>query len=245
MTFPVPEPETAVDAIKAQEVALWRQWLAERQPVQRAALFFHYTEWVRTIASVNFHRYPHVLAEWRDYLQLASIGVLQAIDRFDPAVQSSFKAYAEPYVKGAILKGLSCFAQDSKRPPDIRVMEMLPERSDDNDLYSLEEIVDAAVGLAFGHFLELGIPEQAVADNDPLSVYEGNRQFGSLLEYVDRLPERERQVVEAHYFQHLPFTEVAQLLGVSKPRVTQLHQKALSRIREWYEEDSGTPESFF
>lgn len=222
---------------QSPEAALWREWLTERLPGQRCALFFHYSDWVRTLASVNLHRYPHALADWHDYVQLASLGALNAIDRFDPAIQPSFKAFAEPYIRGSILKGLSCFTQDRKRKPDIRAMDVAPERLEESDLYSLEDIVDVAVGLAFGHFLELGIPDQAPADNDPLSIYESDRQLGSLCTYVERLPERERQVVVAHYFQHLPFTEIAGLLQVSKPRITQLHQKALSRIREWFESD--------
>lgn len=233
---------TEVPPLDAAEAALWRTWRQERRPEQRSALFFHFSDWIRTLASVNFQRYPHALAEWQDYAQLASLGALSAIDRFDPDVQPSFKAFAEPYIRGTILKGLACFTQDSKRRPDIRVQDVIPERVDEGDLYSFEEIVDVAVGLAFGHFLELGIPDQAPADNDPLSIYEGDRQLGSLRAYVDRLPEREQQVVVAHYFQHLPFTEIATLLGVSKPRVTQLHQKALGRIREWFEADADEVE---
>lgn len=228
----------AAPAPESLEAVLWSEWLRDRSLEQRCALFFHYRDWVRTLASVNFYRYPHALADWQDYVQLASLAALSAIDRFNPAVQSSFKAFAEPYIRGGILKGLSCFAQDSKRKPDIRAMDVASERLEESDFYSLEEIVDVAVGLAFGHFLELGISDQASVDNDPLSIYEGDRQLGSLYAYVERLPERERQVVVAHYFQHLPFTEIAGLLGVSKPRITQLHQKALSRIREWFEADN-------
>lgn len=231
-------------AAPAREEELWREWLQHRLPAARSALFFFYAEWVRIVASTVFSRYPHPLAEWQDYVQFASQGVLKAIDRFDPAVQPNFKPYAEAYLKGDILRGLSCFTRDSRSKPDMAAMRAQSESAESGDFYSLEEIVDVAVGLAFGHFLELGISDAAQSPSDPLSVYESGRELGALMDYVERLPEREKQVVEAHYFQHLPFSEIALLLQVSRPRVTQLHQKALDRIRQWYEADSDVPDRF-
>lgn len=235
--------EGAVIEVDATAAVLWEQWFQDRSTTSRSSLFFYYVDWVRIVASSTFSRYPHALAEWQDYVQFASVGVLKAIDRFDPMVQTNFKAFAEAYIKGEILKGVSCFAKDSKSKADFKLMASLCEKCEDSDYYGLEEIVDVAVGLAFGHFLELGVMDLSPADNDPLSIYEGDRQLGSLLAYVERLSERERQVIVAHYFQHLSFTDIADLLGVSKPRITQLHKTALKRIRHWYEEDNDAPEA--
>ncbi len=228
----------------ASETTLWDTWRRERAAATRSALFFHYADWGRIIAASTMSRHPHALAEWRDYVQLASIGMLKAIDRFDPSLGSTFKAYAEPYIRGEILKGLACYIKD--RPARAySVQDIKPEPSDGAELYSLEDLVDVAVGLAFGHFLELGIVEQPAQDNEPLAAYESTWELGALMGYVERLPEREQQVVVAHYFQSLPFAEIAELLAVSRPRVSQLHQRALSRIREWYETDSAMTEQWF
>lgn len=239
---PDAKPDLEADS---QESALWAEWLLHRAAAVRASIFFFYADWIRIVASSFFARYSHPMAEWQDYVQFASVGVLKAIDRFDPAIQPSFKAFADTYIKGEILKGISCFTKDSKYKPDAKAMIGFSSHYDESDLYGLEEIVEVAVGLAFGCFLELGVEDFTPVNNDPLSVYEGDRQFGSLMSYVERLSEREREVIVAHYFQHLAFSEIADLLELSKPRVTQIHQKALLRIRQWYEEDTDAQESFF
>ncbi|MBI2895209.1 MAG: sigma-70 family RNA polymerase sigma factor [Deltaproteobacteria bacterium] len=53
----------------------------------------------------------------------------------------------------------------------------------------------------------------------------------ALVQAVDRLPERERTIVRLHYFEGVRFKDIGQLLGVSEPRISQLHSRALGRLR--------------
>lgn len=217
---------------------LWATWFAERSAAARTALFFCYADWVRMLASLVLARYPHRLAEWQDYVHFASLGLLKAIDRFNPAVQARFQTFAEPYVRGEILKGLSCYVKDGKAQAEFTSMGLFLDEAEVGEWSAFDTVVNAAIDLAFGYFLELGVINEEPVDNDPLHLYTNDRQLDCLVDYVERLPTREREVVVAHYFQYLSVPEVAELLKLSQPRVSQLHRQALKRIRQWYEQEA-------
>lgn len=232
----MPLSEGSVTPALTDEQALWQLWLSHRDAVIRTKLFFFYSEWARMLAGQVLARYPHPLAEWPDYVNLGSIGLLQAIDRFDASLETRFQSYAEPFVKGAILKGLSCYVRDRQLASRDRLDSLSSEgrfAASDNDF---ERVVNAAVDLAFGYFLELGIVNAEPIDNSPLSIYEQEHRDQGLDLMVERLPERERQVIVGHYYQYLSFVELSQLMGVSKSRISQLHGQALRRVRRFYEE---------
>jgi RNA polymerase sigma factor for flagellar operon FliA len=230
---------TTVTQDLSQEEALWQDWLVLRNSDIRTRLFFFYCEWARRFATYLFGRYPHPLAEWADYLNLASLGLLQAIDGFDPLRQVRFKTYAEPFLKGAVLKGLSCYIKDNRPIAKDRLSSLTSEdRFADIDT-DLELVINAAVDLAFGYFLELGIVDAAPVENDPLSHYTRESENLGLGSLVENLPERERQVIVGHYYQQLSFVELSDLMGVSKSRISQLHSQALKKIRKSYEEQDA------
>lgn len=225
-------------AVDGEAAVLWAVWLAERSAASRMALFFCYADWARMLASLTLARYPHRLAEWQDYVHFASLGLLKAIDRFDPAVQARFQTFAEPYVRGEILKGLSCYVKDGKAQADVTAVGLFLDEAEVGEWSAFDTVVNAAIDLAFGYFLELGVINEEPVNNDPLQMYSNDRQLDCLVDYVERLPTREREVVVAHYFQYLSVAEVAELLKLSQPRVSQLHRQALKRIRQWYEQEA-------
>ncbi|MFD2642004.1 sigma-70 family RNA polymerase sigma factor [Pseudomonas japonica] len=218
-----------------EEQALWREWQALRSADARARLFFHHAPWARTVAGYFYNRYPHPLAEWNDYLSLTSQGLLQAIDGFDPLRQVRFRTYAEPFLKGAVIKGLAAYIKDQRPVSRDRLAALSSEdRFSDTDS-DLELVVNSAVDLAFGYFLELGVIDETPPDNNPLNAYVQQDNDLSLSLLVERLPERERQIIVGHYYQQLSFVQLAELLGVGKSRVSQLHGQALKRIRQGVE----------
>jgi len=214
---------------------IWQQWLTGRSPALRNQLFFLYCAWARMVARQLRSRYPHPLAEWQDYASLSAVGLLQAIDRFDAGMQTRFQSYAEPFVKGAILKGLACYRRDVC-PVNRLVDDEAPGESGCTAL--------AAIDLAFGCFLELGIISLLTSGNDPLCCYERTQRHQQLNELIQRLPKREQTVLMGHYHQHQSFVALARLLGVSKSRVAQLHAQALKRLR-CYCLQAGNRDVFF
>lgn len=222
-----------------EERLLWQQWLCLREADTRTRLFFFHSPWSRTVAGYYYNRYPHPLAQWHDYLSLTSQGLLQAIDGFDPLRQVRFRTYAEPFLKGAVLNGLSAYIKDQRPIARERLEGIGSEQRFGATDSDFELVVNNAVDLAFGYFLELGVIDEAPPDNNPLSAYVQQDKDESLGLLVDRLPERERQIIVGHYYQQMSFVELAGLLGVGKARVSQLHGQALRRIREMYEETAA------
>lgn len=70
--------------------------------------------------------------------------------------------------------------------------------------------------------------------HDPYTLNQHKQHVDYLDLYVDKLPAREKTLIQLHYYDHLSFAEIANIMGVSRPRVTQLHGQAIKRIREWF-----------
>ena len=112
---------------RSDEQLLWQLWAIHKDAATRSRLFFFYSPWARMLARQLRARYPHPLAEWPDYISLSSMGLLEAIDRFDATLQTRFQSYAESFVKGAILKGLSCYVRDRQRVFPTAVLAFVEE----------------------------------------------------------------------------------------------------------------------
>jgi RNA polymerase sigma factor FliA len=105
----------------------------------------------------------------------------------------------------------------------------------------LERLADLAVGLALGFALDAGVDESegpSTPDNAYVRV-ELMQLRRRIAELTERLPESERRVIVRHYFQQLPFDEIALGLGLTKGRVSQLHHAGLRRLRERLRELNG------
>jgi RNA polymerase sigma factor for flagellar operon FliA len=71
--------------------------------------------------------------------------------------------------------------------------------------------------------------DAAPVENDPLNHYTRESEKLGLGSLVESLPESERQVIVGHYYQHLSFPEIRELMEVSKSRISQLHSQALKK----------------
>jgi len=72
----------------------------------------------------------------------------------------------------------------------------------------------------------------AAEEESPLDLAERNSQRTALGKAVSQLPEREARIVEMHYFQGMQFKEIAQMMKVSEPRISQLHARAMGMMRK-------------
>jgi len=99
-------PAEAVPAGPDLAGALWERWRKDRDDAVRDELVRHYLPYARMMAATLYGRRTHDDVEFADYLQLARIGVIEAIDRFDPAQGAQFKTFAAKRVQGSMLNGL-------------------------------------------------------------------------------------------------------------------------------------------
>lgn len=218
------------------EEELWRRLRDRNDREAQQALFARYSPWARSVAREVFRRVRIVQLDWNDYSQNAAIGLLEAMGRYDPARNIDFIAYAKARVRGAVFNGLRAYLAENRQNAarDERLgerYESLHGRDDDDPLGQFVSIVS---GLAIGHLMDsLGDSEYAEQARHVERQIDAQRVGMRLRAAIRSLPERERLVIELHYLQHVPFVEIAGLLGVTKGRVSQVHKAALGRLRSY------------
>lgn len=229
------------EGMAEEEALLWQRFVSTQDRDARTLLIERHLETARKIAaSLYAKRADHTIA-FNDYLQYARVGLIEAVDRYDPKREASFTTFAAYRIRGAILNGIEHAseqaAQYTQRKRAIRErLRSIREGSESNDAFSA--MVDVAISLALGYILEesgLWRPGNEDQTADPYHSLEVKRLIERMAVIVAALPERERLIVRYHYFEYMEFVDIGELLGVSKGRVSQLHSRALKLIREAYQ----------
>jgi RNA polymerase sigma factor for flagellar operon FliA len=222
---------------RPETAALWERYRSSAEPVVRLALAEAYDPFARMLASKVFAQRAFSGLEHGEYVQTARVALLESIDRFDATRGAMFETFATPRITGALLDALerSSDVQGQiaarRRVMASRVAALAAGRSPDDDVFS--RLAEIAVGLAVGLMLE----DTGLHQDDSASLAEGYkgvelRQLQLRLgAAVERLPERQRQVIAGHYLQHCTFDEIAADLGLSKGRISQIHKEALEQLR--------------
>jgi len=226
---------------------------------EREALILEHMAQIKYIAQRISTKLPaHV--ELNDLIGTGVLGLLDAIEKFNPQRGVKFKTYAELRIKGAILDSLRNldWAPRSlrKKSKDLeKVCHDLEQRLGrpatdkeicdgmDLSLDEFYELVDQLKGLNLGSFQELaGHDDDKTGDPlvtyvpdapqmDPFFMFHKSEVKGILASAIDLLPKKERLVISLYYFDELTMKEIGKVLGVNESRVSQLHTKAMLRLR--------------
>ena len=193
----------------------------------------------------------------RDLINAGVLGLMDAIEKFEPERNVKFKTYAEVRIRGAILDSLrdldwaprslrkkskdlekiySDLSQKLGRPAtDEEISEAMGE-----DIEDFHALVDQLHGLTIGSFENLSDSDDSESyinyypddgSNDPYAKFESNELTRLLAGAIDELPEKERLVLSLYYYEEFTMKEIGALLGVNESRVSQLHTKATLRLR--------------
>ncbi len=227
-----------------------------RTAEDRAALCEASLPLVRKIASCVLRRLPAYFAI-DDLVGDGCVGLLRAVDRFDPAMGSTFEHWAARIVRGAMFNGL-------------RRMDFVPERVR-RDARTLEasrwwiaqhsgasptdqeaaqgagldakqlEAVRLALRRSTAHSIDVPAPStedtQPLRDklrasgSDPAAAFERSAMRRAVAKAVSALPARERLIIACFYAGEVSLRQIGDHLGVSKQRVSQLHGRALVGLR--------------
>ena len=219
----------------------WHAWRNDKSKAARDRIVEHYLSFARMMAAKLYRKRHSEEFEFDDYLQFATIGLMESIDRYEVDSPAQFTTYAAKRINGAILDGVEKLSdrqqQISTHQRKIKergnlVGEVLHDPAHDNVFDQLAEI---AVGLALGLLLD---DTKLYVDNEtiePENQYRGIelRQLQKHLQVlVEQLPDRERLLIKYTYFNHMPFDTVAQLWGITRGRIAQIHRSALDRLRK-------------
>jgi RNA polymerase sigma factor FliA len=228
-----------IERPKQVEASLWRRFRFESDHACREALFNRYHRLASVIARHEFRRRPPYGLERRDFEQLAYGGLLEAIDRYDPLRGAPFEAYARHRIRGAISDGLARSSEIASQYSHRRRQEMdraasIAAGQSHASADFISDLASMATLLAIGWIAEESRSDRGAPPSPRAEGYDtlAWRELEiSVAQEIDRLPEQEKSVMQQHYINGLEFKTIAELLGVSKGRISQIHRAALERIR--------------
>jgi RNA polymerase sigma factor for flagellar operon FliA len=242
------------------EADLWRRLRGSGDAAARAELLDLHLPYARIVAASYYGKRFNDDVEFGDYVQLASVGLVEALDRFDPARGVQFRTFAARRMHGAILNGLERLTEKQqqiaarRRLRHERLQDVKALAGSDGSMRVLAApepllrfVAEAGIGLALCWLLEgtAMVEDPASGRDQPFYQSVALRQLRQrLLHAVDLLPARERVVVRSHYLQELPFDEIAAMLRLTRGRISQIHRQALVRLRALVREDADWAAAF-
>jgi RNA polymerase sigma factor for flagellar operon FliA len=250
--------ETNVTAVELKE--LWRRWKEDGDERARERLVVAYSPLVKYVAGRMSSGLPaHV--EEADLISYGLLGLIGAIERFDPEREIKFETFAVARIRGAIIDELRSldWVPRSVRARAREIERMHAKLEHDLQRSPSEEEVAARLDMSVEEFREalLEIANSSVLALDDLwtvtdpgggqvSLLDPIRDPGAVdpqeeidaTELKDRiavaiesLPDRERLVIALYYYESLTLREIGEVLGVTESRVSQLHTKAVLGLR--------------
>lgn len=236
------DPSVLREAQADDERQLWQRYRVEGDLTARDRLVEQHMPLVRSEAR-KFHRRTSGTVQYDDLLSAGGIGLLQALERFDPDRGWRISTFAMQRVRGAILDHLR---QQSGMPRRtlLRTRKMAVARANVENRVgrrAKESEVAEELGVAATeyHSWQADSVRVAVPLNDEVDTYETGADWqGSesgpawLTEAIDKLPAREHTVIMLGFYEGVSQGEIAKVLGVSESRVSQLRTRALSRLRD-------------
>ena len=241
---------------EAKRSKLWEKYSQKQDSETREALIIVYVPLVKLVSG-RLNMYLGYTVEYEDLVSYGIFGLIDAIDKFDYRKGIKFETYASLRIRGAILDQIRKMdwiprsVRQKQRQIDAAITKL--ESAEDKTAtdeeiakeldISLEEYYvwqgqTKVTGIAsIDEFVEQGIEvrafdNQKYADNEPEKVYEKEELKNLLKESLDKLTEKERMVVVLYYYEELTLKEISSVLEVSESRVSQLHTKALQKMKQ-------------
>jgi RNA polymerase sigma-B factor len=249
---PIALEGSPVSCRPGEEHELFHRYRRHREPAVRNALVERYMPLARHLA----RRYPSG-GEREDVVQVASLALVKAVDRFDPDHGSAFTSFATPTILGEIKRYFRDYGWCVRVPRELQDLALRVERASVELTSRLGRAptpaeVGEALDVELEHVLEalasdtahrpvaLDRPSRDGEDEQPRAlagVEEGG--FASVEDAVavdsllDLLPERERLVVKLRFREDLLQREIADLLGVSQMQVSRMLTKSIATLQQY------------
>jgi RNA polymerase sigma factor for flagellar operon FliA len=242
--------------------ALWREYKKTKDQAIRDRLILTYAPLVKYVAGRLGSGLPAHVDE-NDLNSYGLLGLIGAIERFDPDRDIKFETYAIARIKGSIIDELRAMdwvprsvrsrARDIERaiaelerklmraPTDEEIAEKLGLTTDELDdslseigrssIAALDELWTISSSGGGGDQVALIDTIEDTQGPEPQSELAQTELKEALGEAIARLPEREKLVVTLYYYEELTLREIGEVLGVTESRVSQLHTKAILRLK--------------
>lgn len=232
---------------------LWVKYKEQQNKDAKEELIVRYVSLVKIIAGRLFTSYnAHV--EFDDLLGYGVIGLIDAIEKFDHKKMIKFETYANIRIRGAIIDEIRHldWIPRSTRQKYKRIEDAIAKLQAVHGYDLSDELVADELDLTVEEYHKLlgevttysvMSLEEKIDDNSNFDIKSSNDDYEPetrfidgemkevLAKVIDQLPEKERLVLQLYYYSELTYKEIADVLSVSESRVSQIHTKAISKLR--------------
>ncbi|MGE5604914.1 MAG: RNA polymerase sigma factor WhiG [Bacteroidota bacterium] len=250
----------SVDKTAQSEETLWRDYLISKSPATREAIILKYAPLVKYVAGRVAIGLPSNV-EFDDLVSFGVFGLMDAIEKFDLSRGIKFETYAIARIRGAILDGLRSndWVPRSVRQKARELERVCAELENRLGRSATDQEISDAMSISIQDFYQLlsevscttlsSLDElwmvhsneddsvrvlDLVKNNeseDPLHQVEIEEVKATLANAIESLPERERMVIALYYYEGLTLKEIGEIMEISESRVSQIHTKAIFRLR--------------
>ncbi len=240
--------------------SLWNTYVAHREPKLRERIIIQYAPLVKYVVGRLAINLPTII-DSDDIISYGTLGLIDAVERFDPTRGIKFETYAIARIRGSIIDALRSLdqiprtARQRAREIEIAIAELQgklrrpPNETEvaahmgmDIDKYREAIVRTSIVTLSLDSLLNVdddgssggSVRAYAFEDRDspdPVGLTERRELEVALVQSVKNLPERERLVLSLYYYEELTMKEISRVMEVSESRVCQLHAQAILRLR--------------
>lgn len=236
---------------------LWDEYAKSKDPENREKIILEYAPLVKVVAG-RLSMYLGYNVEYEDLVSYGVFGLIDAIDKFDAQKDVKFETYASLRIRGAILDQIRKMdwiprtirqkqkkidtamkeleAQNGRSATDGEIAAHLGITDDEYTDWQSQMKVTNVVSL--NEFLDQGseVPNEANQKkssqfDSPEEVIEKEELKRMLAQALDLLTEKERKVIVLYYYEELTLKEISNILEVSESRISQLHTRALQKMR--------------
>ena len=230
---------------------------AKKRPASSEKLIHEYLPYVKRIVQRIANHLP-ASVDVEDLMNVGVMGLIQAVDRFDPKRDNKFMTYAIFRIKGAVLSELrsrdflsrssrrklreleqTCQKMEQRLGRDVEDVEVAEELGIDlEDLHRTRQMSS----ISFISFEELGLSSRDEKEKlmnflvhneeDALSQTRLRELRSALARGIEQLPEKERMVMSLYYFDELNMKEAGEVMNITESRVSQIHSQAIMRLRK-------------
>ncbi|MCL5292478.1 MAG: RNA polymerase sigma factor WhiG [Actinobacteria bacterium] len=238
---------------------LWREYKIESRLEAREKLILHYAPIVKYVAGRICANLPQNVDQG-DIVSYGIFGLIDAVEKYDVEREVKFETYAISRIKGAIIDELRCLdwvprsirtrAKEIERayvdlenrlkriPTDEEVADALGISTDEyrdilaqvssTSMLALDELWSSSDR---DDRISLIDTIEDTSSPEPSLAFEFEEMKELLGQALNRLTEREKTVIALYYYDGLTLKEIGEILGVTESRVSQLHTKAVLRLR--------------
>ncbi|MCB1247625.1 MAG: FliA/WhiG family RNA polymerase sigma factor [Acidimicrobiia bacterium] len=237
---------------------LWAHYKATGDERARDGLILHYSPLVKFVAGRVGSGLPRNVDQ-SDLVSSGTLGLIDAVDKFEPERGFKFETYAVNRIKGAILDELrkldwvprSVRARTKEIQRTMADLEHKYQRTPSED--EVADAMDISTDTLRDHLGEIaklgfvaldellkpgekesGSMSEMIADpsaTDPSGNFEREETRYALADSINRLPDRERLVLTLYYYEGLTLAEIGSVLNVTESRICQIHAKAVISLR--------------